>query len=201
MKLTAPAAYLGSLAAAAPHLPAQLLDAAPFIREIEHALSYCRLPGLRVPSAGSFLARAARRPPRALQHTITAAVEDAVTRAVDADPALSSHLLSLRQTGAANWLTVTPSRPELSLADDDFRLAARLRLRLHPSTPVPGVPCACGEELEADHFMVCQHLKRHSVTARHAIVLQLLVSFLRDAGLALSMGRGLIFVCSWMGRA
>ena len=183
MKLTAPAAYLGSLAAAAPHLPAQLLDAAPFIREIEHALSYCRLPGLRVPSADSFLARAARRPPRALQHTITAAVEDAVTRAVDADPGLSSHLLSLRQTGAANWLTVTPSRPELSLADDDFRLAARLRLRLHPSTPVPGVPCACGEELEADHFMVCQHLKRHSVTARHAIVLQLLVSFLRDAGL------------------
>src|SRR6185503_4178885 len=117
------------------------------------------------------------------QHTITAAVEDAVTRAVDADPGLSSHLLSLRQTGAANWLTVTPSRPELSLADDDFRLAARLRLRLHPSTPVPGVPCACGEELEADHFMVCQHLKRHSVTARHAIVLQFLVSFLRDAGL------------------
>ena len=32
-------------------------------------------------------------------------------------------------------------------------------------------------------IMVCRHLMRRSVTSRHAVLLQFLVSFLRDAGL------------------
>src|SRR6185436_7432125 len=46
-----------------------------------------------------------------------------------------------------------------------------------------GARCPCGGELLPDHFMVCRHLMRRSVTSRHAVLLQLLVSFLRDAGL------------------
>src|SRR6185436_4470620 len=74
--------------------------------------------------------------------------------------------------------------PELMLSDDDFRLAARLRLRLPPSSSSTlSTLCPCGGEPLPDHFMVCRHLMRRSVTSRHAVLLQLLVSFLRDAGL------------------
>ena len=183
MVATAPAAFLGSLAAAARHLPSPMQSAAtPLIEEIKHALLCCQLPGLRLPPAASFLACAARRPPRYLQHSITAAIEDRLARSIGGSVALSSHLLSLRQAGASSWLAATPSRPELMLCDDDFRLAARLRLRLPPSSST-ATHCPCGDELLSDHFMACKRLKRRSVTSRHAVLLQLLVSFLREAGL------------------
>jgi hypothetical protein len=130
MVATAPAAFLGSLAAAARHLP-DLLTATPLLQEIERALSHCRLPGLNLPPAASFLTCAARRPPRFLQHSITSAIEDHQSCTLRGSVALATHLLSLRQTGASSWLAATPSRPELLLSDDDFRLAARLRLPFH----------------------------------------------------------------------
>jgi hypothetical protein len=141
-------------------------------------------PGLKLPHASAFLACAVRRPPRSLQHSITAAIEDALASSIGNTIALSSHLLSLRQAGASSWLIATPSRPELMLSDDDFRLAARLRLRLPPPSSVLATLCSlCGNELLPDHFMVCRPLMRRSVTSRHTILLQLLVSFLREAGL------------------
>src|SRR6185436_20761528 len=91
--------------------------------------------------------------------------------------------LSLRKAGASGWLVATPSRPELMLCDDDFRLAARRRLRLPPSSSVSATHCLCGDELLPDHFMACKRLKRRTVTSRHAALLQLLVAFLREAGL------------------
>jgi hypothetical protein len=183
MAATAPAAFLGSLAAAARHLPSTHLPATPLMEEIEHALSRCQFPGLKLAPAISFLASAARRPPRSLQHTITLAIEDHTARSAGDTVAMSSHLLSLRQAGASSWLVATPSRPELMLSNDDFRLAARLRLRLPPSSSTSDTHCSCGDELLPDHFMVCKYLRRRSVTSRHAALLQLLVSFLREAGL------------------
>ena len=53
MVTTAPAAFLGSLAAAARHLPDLELAATPLLQEIERALSHCQLPGLNLPSAAS----------------------------------------------------------------------------------------------------------------------------------------------------
>ena len=141
MVATAPAAFLGSLAAAARHLPSAHLAHSPLFNEIEHALSHCQLPGLRLPPTTSFLASAARQPLRSLQHTITAAIEDQLSRSARGSVAMAAHLLSLRQAGASSWLTATPSRPELMLSNDDFRLAARLRLRL-PLLPPPPTPSA-----------------------------------------------------------
>jgi hypothetical protein len=164
MEATAPAAYLGSLAATARFLPsAELLVAIPMIGELEHALSRCQLPGLKLPASSSFLACAARQRPTALQRSITAAIEDSLACSVGDTPALSSHLLSLRQAGASNWLTTVPSRPELTLPDDDFRLAARLRLRLPPVTETFVSHCGCGSELSPDHFLVCRHLMRRQL--------------------------------------
>src|SRR6185436_21082670 len=114
------------------------------VGELEHALSRCQLPGLRLPTSSLFLSSAARQSPTALQRSITAAIEDSLARAVGGSPALSSHLLSLRQAGASNWLTTIPSRPELALPNNDFRLAARLRLRLPPSTETYVTHCGCG---------------------------------------------------------
>jgi len=140
---TASAAFLGSLATAARHLPPpELLRDTPLAREIEHALSLCQVPRLRLPAANAFLACAARRPPKALQHVIASAIEDFRMRSVDSAPGLSSHLLSLRQTGASNWLTAIPSRPEHSLPNGDFYLAARLRLRLTPCPSIYVTHCA-----------------------------------------------------------
>src|SRR5205823_2564930 len=82
MAVTAPAAFLGSLAAAARHLPSLHLAATPLMEEIEDALSHCQLPGLKLPPAISFLACAARQPPRSLQHAITSAIEDYLSRSV-----------------------------------------------------------------------------------------------------------------------
>src|SRR5205823_3612020 len=107
-------------------LPPDLVDV-PLAIEIDHSLMRCQLPGLRLPAASDFLTCAARRPPIALQKTISSAIEDALLRSIGESPALSFHLRSLRQSG---WLAAIPSRPELTMADDDFRLAARLRLRL-----------------------------------------------------------------------
>ena len=184
MEATAPAAFLGSLAAAARYLPsAELLVTTPMFGELEQALLYCQLPGLKLPPSNLFFARAARQRPTALQRSITAAIEDSLASAIGGSPALSAHLLSLRQTGASNWFTAVFPRPELTLSNDDFRLAARLRLRLPPAPETYVTHCGCGSELLPDHFLVCRHLMRRSVTSRHAILLQLLVSFLRGAGL------------------
>ena len=102
MELAAPAAFLGSLAAAARYMPSpELLSSIPLTGEIERALSVCQIPRLRLPTVGSFLASAARRPPRGLQHLIVTAMEDALVRDVRDNPALASHLLSLRQAGAS----------------------------------------------------------------------------------------------------
>ena len=65
MVAIAPAAFLGSLAAAARHMP-HLVDV-PLMLEIEHALSRCQFLGLKLPNAASFLTCAARRPPVSLQ--------------------------------------------------------------------------------------------------------------------------------------
>ena len=177
MEATAPAAFLGSLAAAARYLPpAELLAAIPMIGELEHAVARCRLPGLKLPPSNLFLACAARQRPTALQRSITAAIEDSLACSLGDSPALSSHLLSLRQAGASNWLTTVPYRPELTLPDDDVRLAARLRLRLPPVAETFVTHCGCGSELSPDHFLVCRHLMRRSITFRHSIILQLLVS-------------------------
>ena len=97
MGATAPAAFLGSLAAAARHLASPHLAAIPLMEEIEDALSHCQLPGLKLPAAITFLACAAQRPLKSLQHTITAAIEDQRARSVSDSVAMSSHLLSLRQ--------------------------------------------------------------------------------------------------------
>ena len=182
MAAIAPAAFLGSLAAAARHLPPRLVDI-PLILEIDHALSRCQHLGLRLPNAASFLTLAARSPPISLQKTISSAIEDAVLRSIENSPIVSSHLVSLKQAGASGWLAAIPSRPELTLEDDDFRLAARLRLRLHPSESEAAAACSCGGELLPDHFLTCRSLWRRSVTSRHDSLLLLLVSFLRDAGL------------------
>jgi hypothetical protein len=142
MVAIAPAAFLGSLADAARHLP-QLADI-PLALDIAHALSRCQFLGLKLPTAAAFLTCAARRPPISLQKTISSAIEDTLLRSIGDSPSLSSHLLSLKQTGASGWLAAIPSRPELTLADEDFRLAARLRLRPSPSASIAATICPCG---------------------------------------------------------
>jgi hypothetical protein len=137
MVATAPAAFLGSLAAAAPYLLSPHLPvSAPLIFDLEHALSLVRhLPGLRLPSATDFLPLAAQQSPPSLQRTISLAASTSFLRSLlQQSPSLLPHLLSLQQAGSSAWLTAVPTRPELVLADDDFRLAARLRLQLFPAS-------------------------------------------------------------------
>ena len=185
MVATAPAAFLGSLAAAAPYLLSPHLQAStPLFADLEYALSLVReLPGLSLPPATAFLPLAAQNPPRALQRAISHAGSTSLLRSLlQSSPSLLPHLLSLQQPGASAWLSAVPTRPELVLPDDDFRLAARLRLQLFPASP-PISTCRCGPNLPLNHSLTCYRLKRLSVTTRHGTLLYLLVTFLRDAGL------------------
>src|SRR5690349_6844272 len=69
-------------------------------------------------------------------------------------PSSQPHLLSLQQPGSSAWLSTAPTRPELVLANEDFRLAVRLRLRLLPNFP-PLSTCNCGSPLFPDLFLSC----------------------------------------------
>lgn len=87
---------------------------------------------------------------------------------------------SARNAGA--WLTCLPSSPELTMSDDDFRGASRIRLGL----PYADLPrnCACGTEISTDysHFLSCKLLRRRSMTVRHDWLVHLLAKFFRSLG-------------------
>src|SRR3569623_1369726 len=82
--------------------------------------------------------------------------------------------VSSSATNAGLWLTSFPSLPELSLADDYFLLAVKLR----PMDDLPDV-CSCKAKLADDsqHFFSCKKLKRKAMTVRHDAFVRLL----RDA--------------------
>jgi len=128
MITTAPAAFISSVAAAAPYLPApQLLTSTPLFAELDRALSLVRqFRGVKFPPAYPFLTLASQRPPRGVQRSISSAISESQLLNIlsSGSPTLTAHFTSLKQAGASAWLATIPSRPEFILSDDDFRLAA-----------------------------------------------------------------------------
>ena len=134
-----PAAYLGSLAAAAPLLakvPHPQLHTSPHLQHLKHAFHRLGLPSssLPLPSPELFINNfidqdsTPKLQKRISAHYYSSKFVD-LQRA--ADPTIQAHLLSISQRSSSTWLSTIPVRQGYLLADRDFLLASRLRLRLH----------------------------------------------------------------------
>ena len=101
----------------------------------------------------------------------------------DANLKEKQRVLSSSASKAGLWLTVFPSTPELSLADEYFLLAVKHRLGDCPMDDLPAT-CSCDAKLAEDsqHFFSCRHLKRKAMTVRHDAIVRLLRDTFHQVG-------------------
>ena len=125
-----------------------------------------------------------------LQQAICASVEDlshtAMLQHVDTSLTSRQRMASCSAANAGAWLLALPSSRQLSLSDDDFRIASRIRLGLPPLPSLP-VRCSCGAAVagvDDAHFLPCRQLCPTALTHRHDSVVRLLADLFRKAGAA-----------------
>ena len=101
---------------------------------------------------------------------------------------VKQRLISSSAVLASSWLTVFPTTPELTLADEDFCLAIKHRLGLPCAEDLPP-KCRCEtkdskvkDALLSDpaHFHSCRKLKRTAMTVRHDNIVRILAKFFRS---------------------
>ena len=139
------------------------------------------LPG----SAAEMWERYTKNPPLHHQQRITEALEKHTLASLRNDvhlpPVDRARLISVGKPSpssksisiAGHWLTTLPTRPEYTLTDTEFRLAARHRLGLKPIDDMPHAICMCDKgnfNEDAQHFHSCSSLKRLPVLVRHNYV-------------------------------
>lgn len=121
-----------------------------------------------------------------LQRLLVAEMENARAKRLleeaEGDPLRISRLTGIRAKLAGTWLTILPTSPALSLKDNHFRVAARLRLGLPPQDDLPR-RCCCRAPLPSDpmHFLSCNLLKPMT-TFRHDAIVRILAMLARKAG-------------------
>jgi len=94
---------------------------------------------------------------------------------------VAQRLQSSAAPNAGAWLTVIPSSSELTLTDQEFRAACRLRLGLVPSSSLPR-RCVCNSSFDDPLHFYSWLLKRKEITVRHDAIVRLLARWFRVAG-------------------
>ena len=113
-------------------------------------------------------------------------IEEAKVNALIRDeksPEVKARLVGCRAPSAGAWLTTPLTDPLLRFNSVHFSLAVRFRLGLPPQEDLR-TECACGNVITSDHFLVCNRLKRTSMTTRHDRVLYLLARLARTVNIA-----------------
>jgi hypothetical protein len=147
----------------------------------------CDEDGLMPPTVDHFWTDFGEERPHGLQRAISHHIISQNLNTYLRDPSTElktlQRMLSASSRNAGAWLTCYPSCPELSLSDEDFIYASRLRLGLSCQENLPPV-CACSAKLADDpaHFLSCAKLKATAMTTRHDWIVHLLAKFLRGAG-------------------
>ena len=88
--------------------------------------------------------------------------------------------------GAAEWLSIRPTEPLLSMTDDAVQLATRHRLGLLPSGTLLDISCVCDAHTsfaaDPDHFHSCSRYRHLTVTQRHNNLMHTLAELARSVG-------------------
>jgi hypothetical protein len=123
-----------------------------------------------------------------LQKILTSAAEDHKLVALlnSFAPPDVRRMESLASLGASAWLTAVPHPdwPSLSIPDDVFRRALRLRLHL-PVDSAPFDKCFhCNALISTDpfHFLSCLNTRRQAVTHRHDLIVKSITAAANRAG-------------------
>ena len=99
-----------------------------------------------------------------------------------------AHLNSIIAPHAADWKTATPTSSTVTINTSEYKLAARLNLRLEPSTYQTQDCHLCHPEnnnrLATDkyHYLSCRALKSRDLTDRHDAIVIVLQRFFHYAG-------------------
>ena len=90
---------------------------------------------------------------------------------------------TFKSTSSA-WIITYPTDSKLTIDNDTFELAARLRLGLPPPTSMEHISkCQCGDQLNDKwHFFSCSQLKRTASNNRHNHVVNIIAMAVREAG-------------------
>jgi len=133
-----------------------------------------------------------------LQHTLTVlahknifnAAKSIIMRNPQENKGIIAHMNCITAPHANDWKMVIPTSSALSLTTAQYRLAARLNLRLDPF-PHLALPNACplcrsdsNNYLAVDryHFLSCDSLKPREITSRHNAIVKTLDRFFNYAG-------------------
>ena len=118
---------------------------------------------------------------RASSHSYKASLTAAQLARRDDGGAAIAHLCAITATSASAWKRAAPTQPMATLHDVQYRLAARLNLRLPPFPAADDVPercdqCKAGADLRHDvwHALACNSQRRREVTTRHNTVVSAL---------------------------
>jgi hypothetical protein len=85
---------------------------------------------------------------------------------------------------ASDWKAAIPSNSDLTLTDDQYRIAAKMNLGINIPLPDDCFSCNCKDAVKNDngHFMSCNHHKRREITIRHNLVLSVLHRLINYVG-------------------
>jgi hypothetical protein len=119
-----------------------------------------------------------------LQRNLTRRIENGIYESLKRDNnfPFMARLVACATPNAGAWILASPSESALRLSDDDYRLAAFLRLGIpQPSLPVL---CSCGRKLAgtSDHGLSCVHQRGRSVRFRHDAIVRSLARHISSAG-------------------
>ena len=90
-------------------------------------------------------------------------------RSVADDAAAAARWHDISSPRASYALSACPDDPELSLTDDECRVAMRDRFGLLPES-IPGRPCVCGSQVDNAHPHACPLMRRRGVLLRHNLI-------------------------------
>ena len=85
---------------------------------------------------------------------------------------------------ASDWKAAIPSNSDLTLTDDQYRIAAKLNLGMKMDLPDDCHSCGIKDAVKKDpwHYLSCNHHKRREITIRHNLVLQVLYRLINYVG-------------------
>ena len=207
---TAPAAYLGSMAAvsnapafAANRQPESLPAGSALHSWIEDSmrtvLDHAPANSKHLPATAASFISHFHAAPAAMRHTLQRTLSSQATKHsheaslsaarnvknIDGGKALT-HLVSISAPRAWSWKAVVPSTQDLQLTDRQYRLAARDNLGMGPGVAMPAncPNCKAHKSIQADpwHFLSCPKEFKGEVQARHDEVVNALYRIVLAVG-------------------
>ena len=200
-RASAPVAFLSSLAQAAPdilrikaqvgptpQLDACIVEAYECIVETGYFTRSRREDAVQLPpEPGDFLQHFQEGATH-LRHLLLADIEAAQAARLyqEADGVTRARMLSSAGYGAGAWLTAVPTETALTMSDESYQLAWRLRLGIPPYDDLPercgSKDCLASLRTDAYHYLSCVYVRRTAVTTRHDHLVRLFASMAREAG-------------------